>query len=115
MDRVLDGRDDLLEGDLDVFCDGAVTILTTPGHTPGHQVLLVKLPNTGAVLLSGDAAHFKDNWENRRVPSMNYNRDLTMNSLQRIADTLAQNNAQFWINHDRAQSDAYKRPPAFYD
>ena len=57
-----------LEGDHDVFGDGSVTIISTPGHTPGHQSLLVKLPKTGAVLLSGDAVHFKDNWENRRVP-----------------------------------------------
>jgi len=51
-----------LEGDHDVFGDGSVTIISTPGHTPGHQSLLVKLPKTGAVLLSGDAVHFKDNW-----------------------------------------------------
>src|SRR5262249_756826 len=57
-----------LEGDHDVFGDGSVMIISTPGHTPGHQSLLVKLPKTGAVLLSGDAAHFKENWENRRVP-----------------------------------------------
>jgi glyoxylase-like metal-dependent hydrolase (beta-lactamase superfamily II) len=104
-----------LDGDLDVFGDGAVKIISTPGHTPGHQCLLVTLSNTGKVLLSGDAAHFKDNWDNRRVPSMNFNQGLTTASLQRIADTLEQNKAQFWINHDRAQSDGYKRPPAFYD
>src|SRR4051794_7493835 len=50
-----------LEGDRDLFGDGSVIILSTPGHTPGHQSLLVKLPNTGAVVLSGDAAHFKEN------------------------------------------------------
>jgi len=51
----------MLEGDLDVFGDGSVTILSTPGHTPGHQSLLVHLPKTGWVVLSGDAAHFRDN------------------------------------------------------
>jgi glyoxylase-like metal-dependent hydrolase (beta-lactamase superfamily II) len=45
-----------------------VSILSTPGHTPGHQSLLVKLPKTGALVLSGDAGHFKSNWENRGVP-----------------------------------------------
>ena len=61
-----------LDGDLDVFGDGSVTIISTPGHTPGHQSLLVHLPKTGwLILLSGDAAHFKDNWDNKRVPSMN--------------------------------------------
>ena len=54
-----------LEGDHDVFGDGSVVIISTPGHTPGHQSLLVKLPKTGAVLLSGDAVHFRENWENR--------------------------------------------------
>jgi glyoxylase-like metal-dependent hydrolase (beta-lactamase superfamily II) len=46
-----------LEGDRDVFGDGSVTIVSTPGHTPGHQSLLVRLPKTGAVLPSGDAVH----------------------------------------------------------
>ena len=57
-----------LEGDHDVFGDGSVTIIATPGHTPGHQSLLVKLPKTGALVLSGDAVHFKSNWDNRGVP-----------------------------------------------
>ena len=60
-----------LDGDHDVFGDGSIVIVATPGHTPGHQSLLVKLPKTGAVLLSGDAVHFKENWDNRRVPSQN--------------------------------------------
>jgi N-acyl homoserine lactone hydrolase len=47
-----------LDGDRDVFGDGSVTVLSTPGHTPGHQSLLVNLPKTGAVVLSGDAVHF---------------------------------------------------------
>jgi len=51
----------LLEGDRDVFGDGSIVILSTPGHTPGHQSLQVKLPKTGVVVLSGDAVHFKDN------------------------------------------------------
>ena len=66
-----------LEGDRDVFGDGSVTILSTPGHTPGHQSLLVKLPKTGAIVLSGDAVHFRDNWDNRRVPSMNVDKEQT--------------------------------------
>jgi glyoxylase-like metal-dependent hydrolase (beta-lactamase superfamily II) len=104
-----------LEGDYDVFGDGSVTILSTPGHTPGHQSLLVKLPKTGAVVLSGDAAHFMSNWENRRVPSINTDKEKTASSMQRIADVLAKEKAQLWINHDKAQRDTLKLAPAYYE
>jgi N-acyl homoserine lactone hydrolase len=104
-----------LEGDYDVFGDGSVTIIATPGHTPGHQSLLVKLPKTGAIVLSGDAVHFKDNWDNRRVPSISTDRDKTAASMQRIADVLAKEKAQLWINHDKAQTDTLKHAPEFYE
>jgi N-acyl homoserine lactone hydrolase len=104
-----------LEGDSDVFGDGSVSILSTPGHTPGHQSLLVRLPKTGAILLSGDAVHFRDNWQNRRVPSMNIDKEQTLASMQKIADTLAREKAQLWINHDKAQRDGLKLSPEFYD
>ncbi|MCK1286670.1 N-acyl homoserine lactonase family protein [Bradyrhizobium sp. 44] len=106
---------ELLAGDKDVFGDGSVTILSTPGHTPGHQSLVVKLPKTGAVVLSGDAVHFKDNWDNRRVPSMNANKDQSAASMQKIADTLSKEKAQLWINHDKVQRDSQKMAPEFYD
>jgi len=104
-----------LEGDHDVFGDGSVTIIATPGHTPGHQSLLVKLPKTGALVLSGDAVHFKSNWENRGVPSMNADKDKTLASMQRIADLLVSEQAQLWINHDKAQRDSLKMAPGYYD
>ena len=104
-----------LEGDRDVFGDGSITILSTPGHTPGHQSLLVKLPKTGAVVLSGDAVHFRDNWDNRRVPALNFNKEQTQASMQKIADTLTKENAQLWINHDKAQRDGLKMSPEFYE
>jgi glyoxylase-like metal-dependent hydrolase (beta-lactamase superfamily II) len=104
-----------LEGDRDVFADGSVTILSTPGHTPGHQSLLVKLPNTGAVVLTGDAVHFKSNWDNRGVPVNNFSKDETLASMQKISDTLTKEKAQLWINHDKAQRDGLKMSPEFYD
>jgi glyoxylase-like metal-dependent hydrolase (beta-lactamase superfamily II) len=73
------------------------------------------MARTGTVILSGDAAHFRDNWENRRVPTMNVDRDKTLASLQRLADLLAENKAELWINHDKPQSDGYRRPPQYYD
>jgi glyoxylase-like metal-dependent hydrolase (beta-lactamase superfamily II) len=104
-----------IEGDRDVFGDGSVTIFATPGHTPGHQSLLVKLPKTGAIVLSGDAVHFQSNWDNRRVPSINTDKDKTAASMQRIADVMAKEHANLWINHDAAQRKTLKLAPAFYD
>jgi glyoxylase-like metal-dependent hydrolase (beta-lactamase superfamily II) len=103
-----------LEGDYDLFGDGTVTIISTPGHTPGHQSLLVKLPQTGAVLLTGDAVHLQDNWEAKRVPAINVDKDKSAASMQRMAELIAQNRAQLWINHDKPQSLTINRPPEFY-
>jgi N-acyl homoserine lactone hydrolase len=104
-----------LDGDLDIFGDGSVRIISTPGHTRGHQSLLVRLANTGAILLTGDAVHFRDNWEHRRIPSMNVDREQTLASLQRIADVLAEGKATLWIHHDKAQGERLRLAPAFYD
>lgn len=104
-----------LEGDHDVFGDGSAVILATPGHTPGHQSLLVRLPKTGALILSGDAVHFQSNWEHRRVPGFNSDKDQTVASMQRIADLMAKEKAQLWINHDKPQRDGLKMAPAFYE
>lgn len=104
-----------LEGDHDVFGDGSVMIIATPGHTPGHQSLLLKLPRTGALVLSGDAVHFKSNWDNRGVPAGNTDKDKTLASMQRIADLLTKEKAQLWINHDKAQRDSLKLAPDFYE
>ncbi|HWF93557.1 MAG TPA: MBL fold metallo-hydrolase, partial [Xanthobacteraceae bacterium] len=104
-----------LTGDHDVFGDGSLVLISTPGHTPGHQSLVVKLPKTGTVILSGDAVHFKDNFDNRRVPAGNTDKDQTLASMQRIADFLSKEQAKLWINHDKVQSDTLKHAPEFYD
>ncbi|RAH96382.1 AttM/AiiB [Acuticoccus sediminis] len=93
-----------LDGDRDVFGDGAVRILSTPGHTPGHQSLLVRLPKSGAVILSGDAAHLRENFEARRVPSFNADPVATKRSIEKLEDIMRAEQAQIWINHDRSQT-----------
>lgn len=103
-----------LDGDYDVFGDGSVMIISTPGHTPGHQSLLVKLRQTGAVLLSGDAVHLKDNWDAKRVPAINVDKEKSSASMQRMSDLMTQNKAQLWINHDKPQSVTIKHAPEFY-
>jgi len=104
-----------LKGDYDVFGDGSVVILSTPGHTPGHQSLLVRLQKTGVVILSGDLTHFQANWDARRVPGMNFNADQTKASMDKVAALVVTEKAQFWINHDKAQTAKMPRPPAFLD
>ena len=102
-------------GDHDVFGDGSAVLLATPGHTPGHQSFLLRLARTGPILFTGDAAHFRENWEFRRVPSFNTNAEQSLASMERMAAILASTKAQLWIHHDKAQSDAQKKSPAFYD
>ena len=104
-----------LNGDHDVFGDGSVVILATPGHTPGHQSLLVRLPKRGAVVLSGDMVHFQENWTNRRVPARNFDREESVRTMERIAALLSDKNAQLWINHDKAQSDAIPHAPDYVE
>ncbi len=104
-----------LDGDKDVFGDGSVMIFATPGHTPGHQSLLVKLPKTGALVLTGDAIHFKSNWDNRGVPAGNFSKEQTLAPMERIAGILAKEKAQLWINHDKAQRDSLKMAPDYYE
>lgn len=95
-----EGKVEPLALDKDVFGDGSVIVLRTPGHTPGHQSLLVKLPVMGAVLLTGDAAHFRENYESDGVPSFNYDRAQTVASLERIKKLAANVHATVIIQHD---------------
>jgi glyoxylase-like metal-dependent hydrolase (beta-lactamase superfamily II) len=100
-----------LNGDYDVFGDGSVLILSTPGHTPGHQCLLVRLPDRGPVVLSGDMVHFQENWIHRRVPSRNFDKAQTSASMEKVAALLAKERAELWINHDKAQSATIPKAP----
>ena len=114
----IDGPADNVEavaGDKDIFGDGSVIMLATPGHTPGHHSLLVRLVNKGTIILSGDAAHFTANYKNNIVPSFNTNRADTMASLQRIKALAKNDKAMVIIQHEPA--DVAKLPafPAFAD
>ena len=106
---------EMLGGDRDVFGDGSVMIYSAPGHTPGHQVLLVKLPKTGAVILSGDLVHFQYMWDNKLVPPFNFSKDQSLASIERVAKLMAENQAQLWIGHDKDNTDKVKRAPAYYE
>ena len=95
-----EGKVEALGLDKDVFEDGSVIVLRTPGHTPGHQSLLVKLPQTGAVILSGDAVHFHENLDSDGVPGFNFDRAQTVASIERIKKLAANLKGQIIIQHD---------------
>jgi N-acyl homoserine lactone hydrolase len=99
--------------DKDVFGDGTVMMLRTPGHTPGHSSLLVKLPQMGAVILSGDAVHFHENYESDGVPSFNYDRAQTVASIERIKKIAANLKATLIIQHDARDVEKLPVFPAF--
>jgi N-acyl homoserine lactone hydrolase len=105
----------LLDGDTDVFGDGSVTLVSTPGHTPGSQSLLVHLKNSGFIILSGDVVHLEESFEKDTVPSLNTDRAASIVSMDRIRRMIATYKAKLFINHDKTQSDALKLLPAFYD
>jgi N-acyl homoserine lactone hydrolase len=99
--------------DKDVFGDGTVIMLRTPGHTAGHSSLLVKLPQMGAVILSGDAVHFRENYDSDGVPWFNYDRAQTVASIERIKKIAANLKATVIIQHDARDIEKLPVFPAF--
>ncbi|HEX4118676.1 MAG TPA: N-acyl homoserine lactonase family protein [Rhizomicrobium sp.] len=105
----------LLVGDADVFGDGSVILVSTPGHTPGSQSLLVHLKKSGFIILSGDVAHSEENFRRNIVPSLNTDKAASIASMNKVRQMMATYKAKLFINHDKAQTDTLKLLPAFYD
>ena len=103
----------IVDGDHDVFGDGTVTIKAAPGHTPGHQVLVVRLPKTGPVMLSGDMVHLQYSWNYRVVPSFNFDVPRSMATIDAMKAYARESGAQLWINHDMEQNAKVPKAPAF--
>jgi N-acyl homoserine lactone hydrolase len=105
----------MIDGDYDVFGDGTVRILKTPGHTPGHQALLLQLKKTGTVVLSGDLYPFRENRKNARIPLNNTDRADTMASMARIEKIVANTKARLIIQHDPQDFKTPPKAPAFLE
>ena len=101
--------------DYDVFGDGTVIIKPAPGHTPGHQVLFLKLPKTGPVLIAGDLYHYNEERNTDHVPSFEFNKEQSLASRAKIEEFLKTSGAQLWIEHDYAANAKLKKSPAFYE
>lgn len=94
------GKVDPVVGDRDVFGDGSVVMVNLPGHTPGHHGLIVRLSKTGTLLLSGDLAHFREQFTNRGVPTFNTDRADTIASMDRFEQIAKNIGATVIVSHD---------------
>jgi glyoxylase-like metal-dependent hydrolase (beta-lactamase superfamily II) len=99
----------------DVFGDGKVIIKSTPGHTPGHQSLFLKLAKTGPVVLSGDLYHYPEERTLHRLPVTEFNKDQTAASRAELDVFLKKTGAQLWIQHDFLGNAKLKKAPAYYE
>jgi len=101
--------------DLDVFGDRTVVVKSAPGHTPGHQVLFVKLPKMGPVLLAGDLYHYPEERTTGRVPTFEFNVDQSKASRAKIELFIKEQQALLWIEHDIATHAKLPKAPAFVE
>jgi|SRR6185295_8290292 len=101
--------------DHDVFGDGTVVIKFTPGHTPGHQSLFLKLAKTGPIVLSGDLYHYPEERSLGIVPGFDFNADQTRKSRADLEVFLKKSGAQLWIQHATADNAKLKQAPNFYE
>ena len=105
----------LEKNEYDVFGDGTVVIKSAPGHTPGHQVLFLKLKKTGPILVAGDLYHYPEEQTMNRFPSFEFNKEQSAASRAAIDAFLKKNTAQMWIEHDAATNAKLKKAPEFYE
>ena len=110
-----DAKTTIIEGDYDVFGDGTVVIKPTPGHTPGHQVLFVKLAQTGPIVLSGDLYHYPEQIKLNRFYASNYDTDGVRVSRIALDAFMKETGAKLWIQHDYRANQQLKKSPAYYE
>ena len=106
-----------ITGDLALFGDGSLVIHRSPGHTKGTQMLTVRLPKTGPVILTSDAAYFRDNVEKNLVPNIALAYDATgiIKGYDWIRRMIATENASYFTSHDPDAWKSLKRAPEYYE
>ena len=107
----------LEKSDLDIFGDGSIVVKRARGHTKGGQMLVVRLPNTGPVILTGDAAYFRENVTKSIPPNiaLAYDPAGIMRGYEWIRYMMASEGADFFTSHDPDMFKAYKKAPEYYD
>jgi N-acyl homoserine lactone hydrolase len=100
----------------DVFGDGAVIVKAAPGHSPGHQVLVLNLANSGRIMLAGDLYHYPQERTLRRPPpDTEFSVQQSAASRVMIEKYLQKTKAEIWIEHDFVANAKLKKAPAYYD
>ena len=105
----------LNDENFDVFGDGTVVLMSAPGHTPGHQVLAVKLAKRGLVVLAGDLYHYPEERTTGRTPSFEFNAEQSKASRAKIEKFVKDNKGELWIEHDIATHAKLPRSPQFVE
>ena len=105
----------LNNADHDVFGDGSVIIKTAPGHTPGHQMLFLKLKKFGPLLLAGDLYHLPEERTLDRVPTFDFDAAMTRATRKKVDQFVKQTGATLWIQHDPPTYAKLKKAPQYYD
>ncbi len=101
--------------DYDVFGDGTVVLKWTPGHTPGHMVLFVKLAKTGPTVISGDLYHYPEERSLHRVPTFDADPKQTAASRTALDAFMQKAGAKLWIQHDLAAHSKLNKAPQYYE
>ncbi len=100
----------------DVFGDGSVVIKAAPGHSPGHQVLVLNLASTGRIMLAGDLYHYpQERTLHRQPPATEFNVEQSAASRTMIEEYLRRTETEIWIEHDFVANAKLKKAPAYYD
>jgi N-acyl homoserine lactone hydrolase len=116
IDEDLSRRSGAKADEHDVFGDGTVIMKAAPGHTPAHQVLILRLARTGPVMLSGDLYHYPEERTcNRAPPDNEFNVQQSAASRRVIEEYLAKTKMPLWIEHDYEFITKLKKAPAYYD
>ena len=111
-----DSKTKVLNGqDYDVFGDGTVVIKAAYGHTPGQQVLYLKLAKTGPILLAGDLYHYQEERNTDKTPTFEFDRDQSLASRAAIEAFVKKTGAQLWIEHDLANFSKLTKAPGYYE
>jgi len=105
----------IIDDDYDVFSDGTVKVITTPGHTAGHLSLFINLPNSGPLLFTGDLYHFAESRENQLVPDFNFNAEQTRQSMEKFEAIATDTGARVIIQHIRSDFESFPRFPGYID